>query len=103
MRQVVGRGVDLVHVLLKILLNGRRLPLDRLHFAVERIFQLVSSAAEFGERFTDCFAEFGQLLWPENDERDDKDDDHLLNANWAHRIPPSLPIVAHALASGVGA
>ena len=90
MRQVVGRGINLVHVLLQILLHAGSLPLDRLHFAVERIFQLVSSAAEFGERFTDCLAEFGQFFWSENDKRHDKDDDHFLNANWAHRIPPSL-------------
>ena len=73
-------------------------PLQILHFALERRFQIARSAAEFGHRFPDRPPQFWKLLGPKQNEGDDEDDDHLLYANRTHRVPCSFTgtVFAHS-------
>ena len=63
---------------------GLTFPLQSLHFALERGFQVVRGATEFGDRFTDRPPQFWKLLGPKQNEGQKEDDDHLLDTKRTH-------------------
>src|SRR6185503_11998045 len=64
---------------------GLPFPLQSLHFALKRRFQVVRSATEFGDRFSDRPPQFWKLFGPKQNEGYDEDDDHLLDTKRTHR------------------
>lgn len=64
---------------------GLTFPLQSLHFALKRRFQVVRGATEFGDRFSDRPPQFWKLFGPKQNEGYDEDDDHLLDTKCTHR------------------
>src|SRR4051812_20585447 len=77
---VVGMRIDFIRGTVRHLLNRFGLPLQILHFALERSLQVARSAAEFGQCFPDCPPQFWKLFRPKQNEGDEEDNNHLLYA-----------------------
>ena len=50
-------------------------------------FKIVRGATEFGNRLRDRPPQFWKLLRPEQNESDEEDSDHFLNAYRTYRVP----------------
>src|SRR5271165_4355880 len=83
----IGAGQDITRNLTSALLQFIAFPLQSLHFALERGFQIVRGAPEFGKCLTDGPPQFWKLLGPKQNEGDEEDNYHLLDTKRTHREP----------------
>ena len=65
---IEGALKDIARGYLGDLANRLTFPLQSMHFALERGFQIVRGATEFGDRFTDRPPQFWKLLGPKQNE-----------------------------------
>src|SRR5436190_21280417 len=65
-------------------LNRFGLPLQGLHFSIERSLELARRAPEFAHCFADRPAYFGEFLRPEQEQSEDKDEDHFRYTQGTH-------------------
>ena len=77
---IIEGGMNIIHHVMSDLSQRLVLPLQGLHFAVERSPQVVRGAPEFGKCLTDSPPQFWKLLGPKQNEGDEEDNQHLLDA-----------------------
>jgi hypothetical protein len=68
-------------------LSLKGLALDVPHFLFKGAFEVGGSLAEFGHEFAEAAGEFGELVRPEDDQDDDKQNDHVGHAEHRNGWP----------------